>query len=238
LEVRTAPAVGCERRKQVNRSKQLASGLLLIALGTVVASQLGAYPQVASKTKAACVACHVNPAGDAALNDAGKAFKADGTVPAASTAKAAEYVGANKCRTCHIKQHKAWAETPHARAWATLVKPDAEKTAAVAAALKMEITGSPDKTDGCVSCHVTGFQLKRGYPQADSTKAANLVNVTCEACHGPGSLHVSAPMAEKKKVIYGAVTANMCTQCHTPAASPDFKFDEYAARGVHAVAAK
>jgi hypothetical protein len=208
----------------------------MVALGIAVATQLWAYPEVARQTKAACATCHVNAAGGVDLSDAGKAFKADGKTPAAGTAKAADYVGANKCRMCHMKQHKAWGGTSHAKAWAGLHNADSTKAAAMAAALKVEIKGTPATTDECVRCHVTGFQLATGYPQADSTKAANLANVTCEACHGPGSLHVTAAAADKKKFISRSVTANMCVQCHTAATSPNFKFAEYAVRGVHTVA--
>jgi len=175
-----------------------------------VATQLWAYPDVARQTKTSCITCHANVAGGAGLSAAGTAFKADGKAPAASTAKAAEYVGVNKCKMCHMKQHKAWAETPHAKAWAGLKNADAKKAAEMAAAFKVELKGAPTATDDCVSCHVTGFQL--------------------------GSLHVTAPMAEKKKFIAKA-TEKMCKQCHVPAASPDFVFADYAKRGVHAVAA-
>jgi hypothetical protein len=209
---------------------------LLVALGMVVAAQLWAFPEFARQTKAACATCHVNPAGGAVLSDAGKAYKADGKAPAAGAAKAAEYVGMNKCKMCHIKQAKAWLETSHAKAWAGLQKPDSTKAAAMAAALKVAIKGTPAGTDECIKCHVTGFHLTGGYPQADSTKAANLVNVTCEGCHGPGSLHIAAAMADKKNFINRGVTANMCMQCHTAATSPAFKFDEFVKRGTHAVA--
>jgi hypothetical protein len=219
----------------MNRSKRVASGLV-VALGMVVATQLWAFPEFARQTKAACATCHVSAAGGAVLSDAGKAFKADSKTPAAGTAKAAEYVGGNKCRMCHIKQAKAWLETQHAKAWAGLQHADSTKVAALAAALKIEIKGTPAATDECVKCHVTGFQLASGYPQADSTKAANLANVTCEACHGPGSLHVAAATADKKKFINRGVTANMCMQCHTPVTSPTFKFEEFVKRGAHAVA--
>jgi hypothetical protein len=210
--------------------------IVMVALGIAVATQLWAYPEVARTTKTSCVTCHTNVAGGPALSEAGKAFKADGKAPAASTVKAAEYVGDAKCKMCHLPLHKAWAETPHAKSMAALVKGDAKKSAEIAAALKVEIKGSPDKTDGCVSCHVTGFQLTGGHPQADAAKAATVASVGCESCHGPGSLHVSAPKAEKAKFIAKA-TENMCKQCHTPAVSPDFAFAEYAKRGVHTVAA-
>jgi hypothetical protein len=209
---------------------------LVAVLGVAVATQLWAFPEAARQTKSACVTCHTNPAGGAGLSTAGTAFKADGKAPAASTAKAAEYVGAAKCKTCHMKQHKAWLETPHARAWAGMVNADPKKNAEMATALKVEIKESAAKTDGCVSCHVTGFHLAGGYPQADTTRAAALVNVTCEACHGPGSLHLTAPMAEKKKFIAKAGEA-MCKQCHTAVTTPTFTFAEFSKRGVHAVPA-
>ncbi len=207
----------------MNRSTTL-TRLLIVALGIAVTTQLWAYPEFARQTKASCVTCHANVAGGAALSEAGTAFKADKKAPAAAAAKAAEYVGVNKCKMCHMKQHKAWAATSHAKAWAGLKNADAKKAADMAAALKVEITGSPAATDGCVGCHVTGFHLTGGYPQADSTKAVNVANVTCEACHGPGTLHVSAAMADKKKFINRAVTANMCMQCHTAVTTPKFDF--------------
>ena len=197
---------------------------VMVALGVAVAAQLWAYPQFARQTKSSCVTCHASVAGGADLSEAGKAFKADGKAPAAASAKAAEYAGNAKCKMCHAKQFKAWSETPHARAWAGLKNVDSQKAGEMATALKVEITGSPSATDACVSCHVTGFQLAGGFPQADSTKAAAVANVTCESCHGPGSLHAAAPMAAKKKLINRAVPANLCTQCHTPATSPKFDF--------------
>jgi len=219
----------------VKRSTILTS-VLLVAFGAAVATQLWAFPEAARQTKTACVTCHTNPAGGAGLSAAGTAFKADGKAPAAGTAKAAEYVGDAKCKMCHMKQHKAWSATKHAKAWEGLTKGDPKKGADMAAALKVEIKGSADKTDGCVSCHVTGFQLAGGYPQADAVKAAAVSNVTCESCHGPGSLHVAAPMAKKKEFIAKA-TESMCKQCHTAATSPNFVFADYAKRGVHQVAA-
>jgi mono/diheme cytochrome c family protein len=84
-----------------------------------------------------------------------------------------------------------------------------------------------------VRCHVTGYELAGGYPAADSVKTAALSGVGCESCHGPGSLHVAAPAADKKKATYKTVSAAMCTQCHTPAINPDFKYEEMVKKGVH-----
>ena len=220
------------------RRKSLVVGLLAAGVGLSLALHAWAFPEVARQTKLACATCHTNPAGGAELTEPGKAFKADATkVPAAGAAKAAEYVGSAKCKMCHGKQHKAWLETPHAIALASLQKMDEKVAAEMAAKFKVEIKGSAVQTAGCVGCHVTGYQLAGGYPAADSAKAAAVSGVSCESCHGPGSLHVAAPMADKKKFTNKSVTAKMCTQCHTPVASPAFKFEEYVKRGVHAVPA-
>jgi cytochrome c554/c'-like protein len=217
------------------RRKSLVLGILVAGIGLSLALHAWAFPEAARQTKLACATCHVIPAGGADLTDAGKAYKADMTkVPAAGAAKAAEYVGINKCKMCHIKQYKAWQGTPHSMALANLAKADEKTAAEVAAKLKVELKGSPVQTEGCVTCHVTGMKLAGGYPAADSAKTAAVSNVTCEACHGPGSLHVAAAMADKKKFINKAVGANLCMQCHTSVMSPAFKFDEFKLR-VHPV---
>jgi hypothetical protein len=202
--------------------------------------QVWAYPSVARTTKAACAACHTSVAGGVELSDAGKAYKADATKLPTGDVKGAEYIGSNKCKMCHIKEYKAWSETKHAHAFENLAAAKPEDVKAMAEKLKVEIAGSADKTDGCVSCHVTGFQLAGGYPAADdSTKTANLAMVGCEGCHGPGSIHASkdTPKEEKKKFINAGVTENMCKNCHTPEMSPKFDFAEYKKTGVHIVAA-
>jgi len=45
-------------------------------------------------------------------------------------------------------------------------------------------------------------------------------------------------MAEKKKFISRAVSANMCKQCHTPAMTPNFNYEEFVKKGVHPIKAK
>jgi hypothetical protein len=218
--------------------KSLVFGLLVTSIGLSLALHAWAFPEFARQTKLACVTCHSNPAGGAALKAAGTAYKTDMTkAPAADTAKAAEYVGVNKCKMCHLKQYKAWQETRHASALVNLQKADPKAAADVAAKLKVELKGAPAQTDACVGCHVTAFHFAGGYPAADSAKTAAVSNVTCEACHGPGSLHASAPKEVKKNFINRAVSANMCMQCHTAVTSPAFKYEEYAKRGVHVVPA-
>ena len=210
-------------------------GILIVAVA-LIAVQAWAYPDFARGTKIACASCHMNPAGGVDLNDAGKAFKADQT-KAPEAIAGADYSGVAKCKMCHMKQYKSWFGSKHAKAFGNLKSADAKAVEAMATALKVELKGSPAEAPECVKCHVTGYQLTGGYPAADSAKTAAVENVTCEACHGPGSKHASAPMAEKKKLINRAVSANMCMQCHIAATSPKFNYEEYKKLGVHTVAA-
>ncbi len=217
------------------RSRTVIVGILAVAVVCFAAAPVWAFPELARQTKLACATCHVNPAGGAALTEAGKAFQTDRKAPATGAAKASEYVGINKCKMCHAKQYTSWKATQHGRALAGLQKADPKLAADLAAKLKVEIKGSPASTDGCITCHVVGFQLPGGYTLADTAKSAPLANVACEACHGPGSQHVTAPLAEKKKFTNRAVTAKLCTQCHTAETSPKFNFEEYSKRGLHAM---
>ena len=224
----------------MHRWTKISAVVALIAWAGLATHQVWAYPSVARTTKAACAACHTSVAGGAALTDAGKAYKADHTKLPAGDVKGAEYIGANKCKMCHIKEYKSWAETKHAHAYEALAAAKAEDVKAIAEKLKIELTGSADKTDACVDCHVTGFHLAGGYPAADdSTKNANLALMGCEGCHGPGSIHASkdTPKEKKHEFINKGVTENMCKSCHVPEMSPKFDFAEYKAKGVHAIAA-
>jgi len=201
------------------------------ALG--VAVHAWGFPGFARQTKAACAACHANPAGGAELTLAGKTFKVDRKKAPTAPAAGADYVGINRCRMCHLQQFKSWQDTRHASALATLETAPDSAVAAMAGKLKVVPKGKPSESNDCVVCHVTGFRLPGGYPAADSARTAAVANVTCEACHGPGGRHVSAPLAEKKKFINRNVTANLCIQCHTPVITPKFDFEEFKKRGVH-----
>lgn len=206
--------------------------LAALAVSALWVSHASAFPDVARDTKAACAACHVSPAGGTNLTDAGTAWKTDKKAPDASVA-GAEYVGSAKCKFCHMTEYKSWSTTKHAMALQSLTNSPDTTTAKMAAALKVTLAGKPATEAACLKCHVTGYALTGGYPAADSTKNAALAMVSCESCHGPGSLHTKAPKEQKAAMINGHPTAAMCTQCHTPEMSPKFNFDEYAKTGLH-----
>jgi len=218
------------------RVKMHYRGILVTGIVLAWAAHAWAFPESARQTKAACASCHANPAGGAALTAAGKEFKEEKKAPEVKAA-GADYVGINKCKMCHPTEFKSWQTTKHATAFAMLKSAPDTAIAAMAANLKVDLKGAASENDACVTCHVTGFHLPGGYPAADSAKTAAVTNVACEACHGPGSKHVTAPMAEKKKTINRNVTANLCMQCHVAATSPTFNFEEFKKRGTHAMKA-
>jgi peroxiredoxin len=118
------------------------------------------------------------------------------------------FVGAKSCAACHEKEYASWSETPHARAFRTLVD-------------KKE-----DRNTACIGCHVTGYGFKGGY---DPAKPKRMKHVQCEACHGPGAAHVKAEKFHKKKTIISLAgkcdecgVEQICMRCHDQANDPGF----------------
>jgi len=115
--------------------------------------------------------------------------------------KTTEYMGAAWCRSCHAEQYKEWSNTPHAEAYFTLRR-DGEEY-------------NPE----CVGCHTTGYR-KGGFVTVEETPT--LVNVQCEACHGPSSTHV----ADKGKSPLVAQSSPVCQACHTGERGEGFVYEE------------
>ena len=116
------------------------------------------------------------------------------------------YVGVKLCASCHFEQYMTWKKSKHALSFNTL--PAEYKT-----------------NSTCLKCHATGFGAPTGFKDAASTP--NLVSITCEQCHGPGSEHVTTCKAMTgKKTLSDAETAlakgsiwrimpkNACAECH------------------------
>ena len=119
--------------------------------------------------------------------------------------EAAEYVGNEKCSTCHVNIHKSWKDTRHAGAIDSLKKSGQEGLAS------------------CVKCHVTGYENDGGFIDYELTP--EMAGVQCEACHGPGEKHISNPMGGKMKKEPGEA---LCRECHTKGQDPGFDYREKA----------
>ena len=122
------------------------------------------------------------------------------------------YVGARICAECHRGIYEGWAETPHARAYETLV--DARR----------------HELPECVLCHATGVGHPAGFT-SDRTRP-HFAGVQCESCHGAGSVHSRLPA---RGTIRRHAPAAVCLRCHTDSQSPGFRADPagYQARVVH-----
>lgn len=140
-------------------------------------------------------------------------------VPPASNARAQDkkpaYVGADKCKVCHLTQYNVWLKSKHARALETL--------------------GEKRSDPQCVACHTTGLSGPK------DPAAADLSGVQCEACHGPGSLYKSPVLMSKTKYARDPEKAHAdilaaglilpdekaCTGCHN-SKSPTFEGFDFA----------
>ncbi len=147
-------------------------------------------------------------------------------------AQVISYLGMKKCKMCHKNQYESWAKTPHAASLKNLAAAKPEAVQKMADALGVKIEGKPELAPACLSCHVTGYGLEGGYT-VEKGKEDMSDAVTCEECHGPGSLHMKAKKEDKAKTIAGQPGEAKCRTCHTKEMSPEFDFKKYSEKGVH-----
>ena len=120
----------------------------------------------------------------------------------------ASYVGTERCRECHQSAGAIWAQTGHARAFATLRAREA------------------DADPKCIGCHTTGFGAFSGYERQFGS--GKLVDVGCESCHGPGSLHVRQREGDSTVgFAYRPLGAGDCQKCHFGEFSRPFHWEEF-----------
>jgi hypothetical protein len=152
------------------------------------------------------------------------------------------YIGTKKCKVCHLKQYKSWAETKMANAF-DLLKPGERAEAKTKAGLdpKKDYTRDPE----CLPCHTTGYGKPGGFVSLEKTP--ELAGVGCEVCHGAGSEFTlkqfmsndNKNYQRKELVQVGLInppTAKTCTElCHNEK-SPFFKpfdFEKRKKEGTH-----
>jgi hypothetical protein len=120
----------------------------------------------------------------------------------------ATYVGSESCLACHKTAAATWAASAHAHAFATLVDHKA------------------DADPKCIGCHTVGFGDPSGYRR--ELGAEKLVNVGCESCHGPGSLHVREKEGDASiSFSFRPLDAGDCQKCHSGEFSRPFHWDQF-----------
>ncbi len=123
------------------------------------------------------------------------------------------YAGMDSCVTCHSAIYARWPASAHARAYLDLYERGEHR--------------NPD----CLRCHTTGFGVPGGF--ADPADAS-LLNVQCEACHGPLDKHVQDAKRPGLRPAGGRpVDEAVCRTCHDVANSPGFDYAEYLSRISH-----
>jgi hypothetical protein len=120
----------------------------------------------------------------------------------------ATYVGTEKCTACHQSAAAVWTGSAHSHAFATLIARKA------------------DADPKCIGCHTVGFGDPSGYRR--DLGAAALVNVGCESCHGPGSLHVREKEGDTSvNFTFHPLDAGECQKCHQGEFSRPFDWDQF-----------
>jgi len=152
------------------------------------------------------------------------------------------YVGVKNCKMCHNKeatgaQYTVWEKSAHANAYTSLASDESK-----AAAKKLGID-DPQKSDKCLSCHVTAFPVMG---DLENQKITLEEGVSCESCHGPGSGYKS------KKTMEGLTDGSIepasvglimpdektCIGCHKEEGNPfykEFNFDEMVKKIAHPI---
>jgi hypothetical protein len=132
-----------------------------------------------------------------------------------------KYIGATKCKMCHNKPDKGeqfnkWEAGPHAKAMESL-------------------KGDEAKDPKCLKCHSTVGSVDAGLIATIKVEEG----VSCESCHGPGSIYKSAAIMKNQKLALskGMILPEekVCKQCHNEE-SPHYKgfnYAEYTAKIAH-----
>jgi hypothetical protein len=129
------------------------------------------------------------------------------------------------CGNCHIGHQRAWLNTAHADAYATLANSGGAQTV-------------------CYSCHTVSNKGNATAAPAgwESVPDTAYHDVQCESCHGPGFDHVqepdapvsanNPPLAHVGVLGDSATTAQSCADCHSGFHTP---FAEEWSASAHAV---
>ena len=137
-----------------------------------------------------------------------------------------KYIGASKCKMCHIKpakgaQYTLWLEGPHANAMKTLAGAEAKELG------KTKGIADPATDRRCTKCHSTVGHI-------DKKLIATLKieeGVSCESCHGPGSMYKGASVMKNRdlSIQKGLIlpTEEVCKKCHNEE-SPNYKPFDFA----------
>lgn len=106
------------------------------------------------------------------------------------------------CGNCHVSKQRDWQRTAHAGAW-------------------QDLQASGQAEESCYACHTTNGTSNlapdsAGFFSVGADSRQFYYDVQCEACHGPGAQHVTAPDESQPITTILADTAAEigCGTCH------------------------
>jgi hypothetical protein len=119
------------------------------------------------------------------------------------------YLGLSSCQRCHPEEFAAYISSAHAHAYETLSKE------------------YQHRDSNCIGCHSVGYGEHGGFTGVRIIgSTTDLIDVQCEACHGPGTEH-------SRDGNYNRNAVESCTRCHTPEHDANFDFEKAWARIAH-----
>jgi hypothetical protein len=112
------------------------------------------------------------------------------------------YLGVGSCISCHPDAFDVYVQTRHAHAYQTLASQFVHRD------------------NNCIGCHVTGYEKRGGFSGMRRLGSpVDLIDVQCEACHGPATEH-------SRDGRYSEAAVESCVQCHTEEEDPNFDYEE------------
>ena len=117
------------------------------------------------------------------------------------------FTGWETCTPCHSPQAAFWQKTAHASAYQTLAGQEQQFNL------------------DCLPCHVTAEYKDIKISDNDAallSLPAQLQQVGCEVCHGPGKDHAAT---QDPKVVTRKPEISICTRCHTSERDEGFNYE-------------
>ena len=136
-------------------------------------------------------------------------------VPQVFAEKERLYVGSKACSSCHEEEYESFIK-------------NSKKAHSFASVKKMQKGLTPTELRECFRCHTTGYGKPGGFVSEKATP--DLKNLGCEACHGPGSVHVES---EDASDIIGQVDKESCGSCHNSERVNAFRYKPILYSGAH-----
>lgn len=108
-------------------------------------------------------------------------------VAAGSTSLAADFIGAETCRSCHPDAYAAWVDSPHAKAF-TRLKQEERENAQCLQCHARDVSSGGEAGVSCETCHGAGEHYWPAYVMRDAelSRAVGLVvpdAKSCISCH-------------------------------------------------------